>query len=76
MKLITQKAIAFIKRDFLSETSYKFAFIMQFFKMLLSFIELIFDSNLLGDVGALQLKPYGGNNFGFVLIVNRIFRLP
>jgi len=68
MKLMIQKAIAFVKRDFLSETSYKFAFMMQFFKMFLSLIVFFFVSKLLGDFGALQLKPYGGNYFAFVLI--------
>ena len=68
MKLIIQKVFAFIKRDFISETSYKFAFIMRFFKMFLSLIVFFFVSKLLGDIGALQLKPYGGNYFAFVLI--------
>ncbi len=68
MKLNIQKVIAFIKRDFFSETSYKLAFMMQFVKMFLSLLVFFFISKLLGDFGALNLKPYGGNYFAFVLI--------
>jgi len=68
MKMIFQKAIAFIKRDFLSEISYKFAFMMQFVRMFLSLIVFFFVSKMIGDFGANHLKPYGGNYFAFVLI--------
>lgn len=68
MKFTTQKAIAFIKRDFLSESSYKFAFMMQFVKMFLYLVVFFFISKMLGDFGSLNLKPYGGNYFAFVLI--------
>jgi ABC-2 type transport system permease protein len=68
MVLMIEKSIAFVKRDFLSEASYKFAYILQFFKMFLSLVVFFFISKLLGNFGGLQLKPYGGNYFAFVLI--------
>jgi len=66
--LIIQKTLAFIKRDFLSEVSYKLAFFMQFIKMFISLLVFFFISKMLGDFGAMHLKPYGGNYFAFVLI--------
>ena len=60
--------MAFIKRDFLSEVSYKLAFMLQYVKVFLSLVIFFFISKLLGDFGAPHLKPYGGNYFAFVLI--------
>jgi ABC-2 type transport system permease protein len=63
-----EKPLAFVWRDFINETSYKFAFLMQLFGILTSTLMFFFISKLLGDVGVKYLKPYGGNYFSFVLI--------
>jgi len=66
--IFIEKPLAFVWRDFINETSYKFAFFMQFFGIFISTLTFFFLSKLLGDVGGSYLKPYGGNYFSFVLI--------
>ncbi len=66
--MLVAKPAAFIWRDFINETSYKFAFLMQFFGIFISILMFFFLSKLLGDAGVSYLKPYGGNYFSFVLI--------
>ena len=68
MKFTAQKVFAFVKRDFLSESSYKLAFVMEFIKMFMYLVVFFFISKMLGNFGAPNLKPYGGNYFAFVLI--------
>ena len=68
MFISVEKPLAFVWRDFINETSYKFAFLMQLFGILTSTLMFFFISKLLGDVGVKYLKPYGGNYFSFVLI--------
>ncbi len=68
MAIIIEKPLAFIWRDFIVETSYKFAFFIQLFGIFISTLTFFFLSKLLGDVGVSYLKPYGGNYFSFVLI--------
>lgn len=68
MAIFIEKPLAFVWRDFINETSYKFAFFMQFFGIFISTLTFFFLSKLLGDVGVSYLKPYGGNYFSFVLI--------
>lgn len=68
MFISIEKPLAFVWRDFISETSYKFSFLMQLFSILVSTLTFFFISKLLGDVGVKYLKPYGGNYFSFVLI--------
>lgn len=63
-----RKPLAFVWRDFLSETSYKLAFIMQIFRMFVSLFIFFFLSKLMGSSAIPQLKPYGGDYFAFVLI--------
>jgi ABC-2 type transport system permease protein len=73
MGLSIEKPIAFIRRDFINETSYKFAFLMQFFGIFISTLTFFFLSKLLGDTGLRYLEPYGGNYFAFVLIGIALF---
>ncbi|WP_372683853.1 ABC transporter permease [Desulfosarcina sp.] len=63
-----RKMKAFVYRDFISDTTYKATFILQFFGLLFSVLTYFFLSRLMGDIGVEYLKPYGGNYFSFVLI--------
>jgi ABC-2 type transport system permease protein len=63
-----EKPLAFLWRDIINETSYKFAFLMQFSGIFITTSMFFFFSKLLGDTGVSYLKPYGGNYFAFVLI--------
>ncbi|MEW5800675.1 MAG: ABC transporter permease [bacterium] len=63
-----RKAFAFIQRDFIEETSYKFAFFLQFFGIFISVLIFYFLSKLFGAAAVPYLKPYGGDYFSFVLI--------
>lgn len=63
-----RKAFAFIRRDFIEETSYKFAFFLQFFGIFISVLIFYFLSKLFGAAAVPYLKPYGGDYFSFVLI--------
>lgn len=62
------KPLAFIWRDFINEASYKFAFSLQFFGIIISALSCYFLSRLFGDANIPFLKPYGGNYFAFVII--------
>jgi ABC-2 type transport system permease protein len=60
---------ALIKRDMLSETSYRFSFFMQIVEIFLTIIALYFLSQMLGqETVDKHLKPYGGDYFSFALI--------
>ncbi|UJS16844.1 MAG: ABC transporter permease [Candidatus Jettenia sp.] len=67
------KSLAFVWRDFINQTSYKFSFFIQFFGIFISILTFFFLSRLIGDVGVSYLKPYGGNYFSFVLIGIALF---
>lgn len=67
-RLIFQKAIIFIKRDFAIATSYKFAFFLQFFGIFLSVLTFYFIAKMFGNAVVPYLEPYGGDYFSFVLI--------
>lgn len=73
MVLFIEKALAFVWKDFVNETSYKFAFFMQFFGILITTVTFFYLSKLLGEVGISYLKPYGGDYFSFVLIGVALF---
>ena len=59
---------AFIRRDFLQATSYRFSFLSQFGSMFLVMLSLFFLSTLLESAFLPQLEAYGGDYFSFVLI--------
>ncbi len=63
-----RKALAFIYKDFISATSYKFAFIAQWFAIFFGALTFYFLSKLFGSAVLPYLKPYGGDYFSFVLI--------
>ncbi|MGA1823027.1 MAG: ABC transporter permease [bacterium] len=63
-----RKAVAFIYRDFVDAISYKTAFFLQFFGIVLSVLIFYFLSKLFGTTVIPYLEPYGGDYFSFVLI--------
>lgn len=63
-----KKPLAFIKRDFLNEISYRFSFFMQFFGIIISTLTFYFLAKLFGNAVVPYLKPYGGDYFSFVII--------
>jgi len=63
-----RKPLAFIYRDFINETSYKLAFLMELLGIFFSVLSLFFLSKLFGQAVIPHLKPYGGSYFSFVLI--------
>ena len=60
--------LAFIKRDFSQEVSYRMSFIMQLGGIIFSVAIFYFMSRLFGTSVAPQLQDYGGDYFSFVLI--------
>jgi len=68
IRRVLHVALAFIKRDLLSEASYRFSFFLQFFGIFFSVIVFYFISQLLGDTASPYLSQYGGDYFSFVLI--------
>jgi ABC-type multidrug transport system ATPase subunit/ABC-type polysaccharide/polyol phosphate export permease len=60
---------ALVKRDMLSDISYRFSFFMQIVEIFLTITALYFLSRLIGQDAINQyLKPYGGNYFAFAII--------
>jgi len=64
---ILNKSIAFIRRDFQVETSYKLNFLLEGINSLLPIV-LFYFLDVLIDPSAESLQKYGGNYFFFVLI--------
>jgi ABC-2 type transport system permease protein len=62
------RALAFLRRDWRLQLSYRFSFLLQFFGIFFNLLVFYFLSKLVGDSAAPYLKPYGGNYFAFVLI--------
>lgn len=61
-------AAAFIRRDFLLETSYRLAFFLHLLGIFFSVTMFYFISRLLGSAAAPYLASYGTDYFSFVLI--------
>ena len=62
------RALAFLRRDWRLQLSYRFSFLLQFFGIFFNLLVFYFLSKLVGNSAAPNLKPYGGNYFAFVLI--------
>ncbi|MHB1411763.1 MAG: ABC transporter permease [Thermoleophilia bacterium] len=64
------KPLAFLKKDFLMEISYRFSFWLQFVTIFFQVVMFYFVAKLLGDAPSVQhsLRAYGGGYFAFVLI--------
>ena len=65
---IMRKVFAFIKRDFLIETSYRFAFFLNIFSIFFMILTFFFIARLFGEGASKYLTQYGGEYFPFVLI--------
>ncbi len=63
-----RKPIAFIKKDFVSETTYRVAFAMRIFEIFFSVAAFYFLAKFLGAAANPYLRQYGGDYFSFVLI--------
>ncbi len=68
--LFLRKPMAFLKKDFLMEVSYRFSFVLQFASIFFSVVMFYFVAKLLGEAPSVQnaLRQYGGSYFSFVLI--------
>jgi len=61
-------ALAFLKKDWRIETSYRISFILQFFGIFFSVTLFYFISLLFGDAADPYLNRYGTDYFSFVLV--------
>jgi len=61
-------ALAFLKRDFSQELSYRLSFVMQLGGIFFNIAIFYFMARLFGTAVAPQLQAYGGDYFSFVLI--------
>lgn len=59
---------AFLARDFRTEISYRFSFIMSISGIVFTAVTYFFVARLLGDSVRPLLEPYGGDYFAFALI--------
>lgn len=66
--MILKQSWAFIKRDFLLETSYKVAFLTSFLGIFFRIVIFYFLSELIGTSASSHFQAYGGKYFPFVLI--------
>ena len=62
------KPIAFLIRDIQIAFSYKLSFLLQFVSIFFSTMVFFFVSKLIGGSLSVQLAPYGGDYFSFVII--------
>ncbi len=67
------KAFAFLKKDFLMESSYRFAFFFNFFGILVSILSYYFIDKLFGNKIVPHLEAYGVNYFAYVLLSSAFF---
>jgi ABC-2 type transport system permease protein len=63
-----RKLFAFLKRDFLINSSYRLSFFLDFISILASVTTFFFISKLFGEGAAKHLEEFGGDYFSFVLI--------
>lgn len=68
-----QKALAFLKKDFLTESSYRFAFILNFFGVILTLLSYFFIDKLFGSRMVPQLEEFGVTYFPYTLLSNAFF---
>jgi len=66
--MLVRKAAAFVKRDYIIESSYKFAFVFEMLTSVLPVISFYFVAKLVGGAGSENLSEYGGRYFPFVVI--------
>jgi len=62
------KPVAFLKKDFLEDVSYRFGFVFKLLSIFFRVIIFFFIARLFGGAIAPYLKPFGGDYFAFVII--------
>lgn len=67
------KAFAFLKKDFLLESSYRLAFFFNFFGILVSILSYFFINKLFGSQIVPHLETYGVDYFSYVLLSTAFF---
>jgi ABC-2 type transport system permease protein len=68
-----EKPLAFLKKDFLMESSYRLSFFFNFFGILVSILSYYFIDKLFGSRMVPHLEPYGVNYFSYVLLSTAFF---
>jgi len=68
-----RKALALLKKDFLMETSYRFAFFFNVFGVLTSLATYFFIDRLFGNAVTRGLEEFGVNYFSYVLVSMAFF---
>lgn len=68
IRRLLYKPLLFLRRDFMTESSYRFAFVLQLLGILFSVASFYFVAQLFGAGAAPYLSAYGGDYFSFVLI--------
>jgi ABC-2 type transport system permease protein len=67
------KPLAFVWRDFLTESSYKLNFLLDLFNLFASLVIFFFLSKLFEGTEITAIKPYGGDYFSFLVIGGAFF---
>ena len=67
------KAIAFLKKDFLTESSYNLSFLFNIFGILVSAVSYFFIDKLFGSRMVPHLEEFGVNYFSYVLLSMAFF---
>jgi len=67
------KVSAFLKKDFLIESSYKLAFLLNIFTILISILTYFFIDKLFGQRMVSHLQEFGVNYFSYVLLSMAFF---
>jgi len=68
-----RKALAFLKKDFLMESSYSLSFLFNFFGILTSMLSYFFIDKLFGSRMVPHLEEFGVNYFSYVLLSMAFF---
>ncbi len=66
--MLIQKTIAFVKRDFFIDSSYKFAFVLELLATVFPILSFYFVGKLIHARTVESLSRYGGEYFPFVMI--------
>jgi ABC-2 type transport system permease protein len=66
-------ALAFLKKDFLLESSYRLAFVFNFFGIFVSILSYYFIDKLFGSRIVPHLEAFGVNYFSYVLLSSAFF---
>jgi ABC-2 type transport system permease protein len=68
-----EKPLACLKKDFLSESSYRMSFLFNFFGILVSILSYYFIDRLFGSRMVPHLEAFGVNYFSYVLLSSAFF---